>query len=141
MALECQGIDYKDPANIDKVVEILKGYMDKYPKTTHPLRLILKWAPADSAIFKDSLVKYLKPLVIKGVPSLINDLKIFYKESPEKAAVLGSVIDAMSDSMEKQMVLCPEDEEELDPTVQLWLYLFQSQHYMRYADYAGPEFY
>lgn len=39
------------------------------------------------------------------------------------------------------MCLEKEDEEELDPTVQLWLYQYLSQHYMRYAEYAGSEYY
>lgn len=43
--------------------------------------------------------------------------------------------------MEESMCLSPDDEEELDPTVQLWLYLFQSQHCMRYAEHGGPEYY
>ena len=64
--------------------------------------------------------------MIKGVPSVINDLKGFYKTDPAKAAVLGQVLDEMSASMEARMCLSADDEEELDPTVQLWLYLFQS---------------
>lgn len=67
------------------------------------------------------------------MPSVINDLKIFYKEEPAKALVLGSILEEMSACMEECMCLSKEDEEELDPTVQLWLYLFLSQHYMRYA--------
>lgn len=101
----------------------------------------MKHVPADSPIFKETLIKYLRPLLIKGVPSVINALKSFYKEDPKKAAILGSVLDEMSASMESSMCLHEDDEDEQDPTVQLWLYLFQSQHYMRYAVHGGPELY
>ena len=37
----------------------------------------------------------------------------------------------MSECMENSMCLSPDDEEELDPTVQFWLYYFLSQHYLR----------
>ena len=41
------------------------------------------------------------------------------------------MIHGMCDSMEKDMCLNPSDEEEQDPTVQLWLYYFVSQHELR----------
>lgn len=139
--LECKGVDHKDPANFAQVVDVLDPYLKQYPKSNTPLRIILTCAPADSPIFKERLIQYLRPQLIKGVPSVINDLKIFYKEDPAKAAILGSVLDQMSASMEACMCLHEDDEEEQDPTVQLWLYLFQSQHYMRYARHGGPELY
>lgn len=55
--------------------------------------------------------------MIKGVPSVINDLKIFYKEEPAKALVLGSILEEMNACMEESMCLSKDDEEELDPTV------------------------
>lgn len=139
--LEAKEIDYNDPTNVEKVVETLTPYMEQYPKSNTPLRIILKCAPADSPIFEEKLKQYLRPLLIKGVPSVINDLKLFYRDDPKKAAILGSILDDMSECMEACMCLSKDDEEEQDPTVQLWLYLFQSQHYMRYAIHGGPELY
>jgi len=49
-----------------------------------------------------------------------------YRNHPEKAAILGEVLQDMNDNMEKEMVLHPDDEEEQDPTVQFWLYYFIS---------------
>jgi hypothetical protein len=129
--LECKEIDYNDPANVDQVVECMDEYVKLYPKSNSPVRIILKCAPAGSPVFKERLIQYLRPQIIKGVPSVINELKIFYREEKEKAAVLGAVLEEMSASMEADMCLSPDDEAELDPTVQLWLYLFLSQHYMR----------
>ena len=48
-----------------------------------------------------------------------------YKD-PKKVQIIGEVIQGMCDSMEKDMCLHPNDEEEQDPTVQLWLYYFNS---------------
>lgn len=41
----------------------------------------------------------------------------------------------MSECMEKCMCLDEADEKEQDPTVQLWLYYFQSQHALRLGKY------
>jgi len=101
----------------------------------------LKYAPASWPHYKAKLIEYLRPLVIKGVPSVINELKSMYRDEPAKAVILCEVLTEMSTSMEENMKLSKDDEEELDPTVQLWLYLFLSQHYMRYAKHGGPELY
>jgi hypothetical protein len=50
----------------------------------------------------------LRPLIIKGVPSVINDLKSFYKTEPEKTKILGSILENMSKNMDERMTL--EDE-------------------------------
>jgi len=53
----------------------------------------------------------MKPLVIKGVPSLVNDLQALY-EDEAKAKILGDLLHSMNDSMEEAMCLHPDDEEE-----------------------------
>lgn len=87
--LECKGIDYKDPGNIKEVVEVFETYEQKYPKQNATHRIVLKLAPVDSPIYKETLIKYMKPQLIKGVPSMVNDMKIFYSDQPEKAAIIG----------------------------------------------------
>ena len=57
---------------------------------------------------------------------MVNDLKIFYREQPDKAALIGKLLEEMSACMEKNMTLEKDDKDELDPTVQLWLYFFLS---------------
>ena len=81
-------------------------------------------------VFKERLTAYIRPQVIKGVSSLVNELRSLYNDSG-KAKILGEILGSMCDSMEKEMVLNPEDEEEQDPTVQMWLYCFLSQHHLR----------
>lgn len=54
----------------------------------------------------------MKPQVVKGVPSLINEFKLMYRNSPDKAAIVGEVLHSFNDSMEKELTLEPNDEEE-----------------------------
>ena len=103
--------------DVDKAATILEAYLEKSPRDTKPLRLIIDLLPAKHPKFRASLVKYLRPQVIKGVPSLINDIKVFYRTDSDKAAIIGELLQQMSDSMEKRMHLDAADEDEQDPTV------------------------
>jgi N-alpha-acetyltransferase 15/16, NatA auxiliary subunit len=91
--------------------------------------LLVELLPAGPA-FKDNLIKLWRPMIIKGVPSTINDNCYMYKD-PAKVKIIGEVIQGMCECMENEMCLDPSDMEELDPTVQLWLYYFNSQHQLR----------
>jgi hypothetical protein len=66
--------------------------------------------------------------VIKGVPSIINDLRKVVYSDPEKRRIVGEVLEKMLKMMEQRSTLSEEDAEEQDPTVLLWLYYFNSQH-------------
>ena len=57
----------------------------------------------------------------------MQDLKEFYGEA-DKVDRIGTLLDSYQESMEKEMTLSEDDEEEQDPTVMLWLYYFQAQH-------------
>lgn len=66
--------------------------------------------PASSPDFERKLLQYLRPLIIKGVPSVINDLKSFYKTEPEKTKILGVVLENMSKNMSEKMTLGDDEE-------------------------------
>jgi hypothetical protein len=85
------------------------------PKSNCHLGLLIELLPA-GPIFKANLEKYWRPMIIKGVPSTINDSKFMYKDEA-KIKIIGEVIEGMSTSMENDMCLDPSDEEEQDPTV------------------------
>ena len=87
-------------------------YLERNPKNTKALRVLIDQLPADHPKFKASLLKYIKPLIIKGVPSVVNDLKSFYKS--KKGEVLGELLIEMCNSMEKNQTI---GDEEHDPTV------------------------
>ena len=50
-------------------------------------------------------------MIIKGVPSTINDSSFMYKD-PAKVQIIGEVIKGMCDCMDAEMCLHPDDEEE-----------------------------
>lgn len=50
----------------------------------------------------------MKPLLIKGVPSLINDMKVVYKDS-QKAAIIGEVLSRWKENLDRELVLEPAD--------------------------------
>lgn len=54
-------MDYNDPAKLEQVVEVLDEYLALYPRSNTPLRIILKCAPADSPLFKERLIQYVRP--------------------------------------------------------------------------------
>ena len=54
---------------------------------------------------------YVKPLLIKGVPSMMQNLKEFYSDE-DKVERIGTLLDGYLKSMEKEMTLNPDDEEE-----------------------------
>ena len=111
-----------------KIKETMLYYAEKLPKVNSHLRVCLRYVQGDD--FSEILAKYARPLLIKGVPSLMQDLKEFYNQ-PDKADRIGKCISGYLTSMELEMTLSPDkEEEEQDPTVQLWLYYFMSQHYL-----------
>jgi len=113
-----------------KIVEVLSSYEELLPKSNSHTRLAIDMLSA-GPLFKEKLEKFVRPLIIKGIPSLINDLKKTVYLDKGKSDILGEVLAKMCSSMEKDMCLDPKDEEEQDPTVMLWLYYYYSQHQYR----------
>jgi len=99
-----------DLNNDEQVLECLSKYEEVLPKSNTHTRLaidILKAGPA----FEQKLIKFIRPMIIKGVPSLINDMRKIYLDAG-KAEIIGRLLQQMCDNMEKEMVLDPSDEEE-----------------------------
>ena len=69
----------------------------------------------------------MRPLILKGVPSLMTDLREFYA-IPEKVVLIEAYLNDCLSSMESEMTLRAGDDEEQDPTVTLWLLYFLAQH-------------
>ena len=113
--LHAHGVDTADPTNIPRAIEILEKYEEVLPRSNTHLRLAIDLLEAGD-VFKAKLLKYMRPLILKGAPSLVNDLQALY-ENKDKAQILGDVFHSMNQSMEETMCLHPDDEEEQDPTV------------------------
>ena len=99
---------------------------EKLPRVNSHIRIGLRHL--EGKHFAEFLPKYLRPLLIKGVPSVIQEIKEFYK-NPSKVKLIEDQLLAYLASMDKEMTLSPGDEEEQDPTVYLWLNFFIAQHY------------
>ena len=106
---------------------ILEDYAQTFPRTNTPLRIGLRYLWGDT--FRDFLDRFMRPMLIKGVPSLLMDLRELYS-SPEKVAIIEAHLKGMSESMEQEMTLRPGDDDEQDPTVLLWLYYFLAQNFL-----------
>ena len=124
--LEVNGIQIKEGEQLSaseqsELKKILLEYQEKIPKASAPLRLAIRYTSGDD--FSELLERHVRPLLIKGVPSMMQDLKEFYTDA-DKVQRIGSLLDGFLSSMEAEMTLSPDDEEEQDPTVKLWLYYF-----------------
>lgn len=131
--LAASEIDIKDPANDAKVLEILQKYEEVLPKSNAHKRLAIEIIQPGEE-FKAKLINYLRPLIIKGVPSIINDMRSLYSNKG-KVEILGNLLLDYATNMENEMVLSKDDQEEQDPTVQFWLYYYISHHYMMLGNY------
>ena len=104
------------------MLEVLAKYEEKMPKSNTHLRLAIEiLSPGPD--FESKLLAYMRPLIVKGVPSTLTCIKSLYANQ-EKVKVIGNLLSSMCAEMEKSMYLMTSDEQEQDPTVQLWLYYF-----------------
>jgi len=87
----------------------------------------MKWL--DGEEFSQNLNKFIKPLLIKGAPSVIQDLKEFYGNA-EKVALIEKLLFSYLEQMNASSILEKDDKDEQDPTVLLWLLYFISHHYL-----------
>lgn len=78
--LEAHGIKKgTQPLPLDhqnKVKEVLDYYQSKLPKATAHQRISLKFLSGE--LFRQKLSQYARPMIVKGVPPLIKDLKELY---------------------------------------------------------------
>ena len=56
---------------------VLLDYAEKLPRVNSHLRLGIRYLQGDD--FSEFLARYTRPLLIKGVPSMMRDLKEFYQ--------------------------------------------------------------
>ena len=113
------------PADQDRLKAVLDEYVQGMPRVNAHLRVGLRYLSGEH--FSAYLARYIRPLLIKGVPSLLQDMREFYSNADKVARIDAYLRTALS-SMESEMTLAAGEEEEQDPTVMLWLYYFLGQH-------------
>jgi ATP-dependent phosphoenolpyruvate carboxykinase len=69
----------------------------------------LKFLQGD--LFRDKLIQYAKPLIIKGVPPMILDLKELYVDS-DKTKIIEDMLLSFIKSMKEHNTLGTADDEE-----------------------------
>lgn len=73
-------------------------YAGKLPRVNSHIRFGLRYL--QGADFSEFLATYIRPLLIKGVPSVIQEIKEFYKQ-PAKVALIEKQLLAYLESMNK----------------------------------------
>jgi hypothetical protein len=86
-ALEVHGFEYSKNKKFSdeeqlKILHILEQYEEKLPRANAHQRIALKMIEGD--LFKRKLLQYSRPLIVKGVPPFLIDIKEFYT-NPSKA--------------------------------------------------------
>ena len=105
----------------EKIDNILTNYQEKLPKATAHQRVKLALLTGDR--FKNELIKYSRPLLSKGVPALLVDLKAdVYCDASKTKIVEEFLLDNLKSIQEKYTFV--GDDKEQDPTVELWLLYF-----------------
>jgi N-alpha-acetyltransferase 15/16, NatA auxiliary subunit len=115
------------PEEKAKVKETLEYYAKGFPKVTAHERISMKFL--DGEDFAAILKRYVRGLLVKGAPAIMQDLREFYEDA-EKVIAIEDLLLGWLANMDKQMTLEEKDIEEQDPTVHLWLLYFISNHYL-----------
>ena len=109
------------------VKQTLEYYAKGFPRVTAHERIAMKFL--DGEDFAAILRRYVRGLLVKGAPAIMQDLREFYEDNA-KVATIESLLLGWLANMDKQMTLEENDLEEQDPTVHLWLLYFISNHYL-----------
>jgi hypothetical protein len=66
-------------------LEILSVYVEKFPRINSMIRISLKLV--HDGLFAENLARFIRPLLIKGAPSVMTDLKELYFDEAKVAAI------------------------------------------------------
>jgi len=127
--LKIHGIPSKKSYSEDeeaRIAEILGGYEVNLPKATTHQRIQLSLLSGER--FKTKLIQFAKPLLSKGAPAFLQELKSDVYHNAGKTKIVEEFLLGNLKSLNENMKF-EGDAEEQDPTVQLWMLYFVSQHY------------
>ena len=90
--LGAHGLSHQNPDDQTslKILELLKQLQTKYPRVNAATRIALRYAQGSD--FKALVAEYMHPLLIKGVPSAIQELKEFYRNNSNKPDQIEQVL-------------------------------------------------
>ena len=113
--LSCKGVklfdergDFNKLSSDEKQIlfSTISYYQKKFSKVDAHIRIAMKWIDGDD--FSNFLGQYVKPLLIKGAPSVIQDLKEFYNDT-EKVQRIEALLLGYLKCMENKKMLEEND--------------------------------
>jgi peptide alpha-N-acetyltransferase len=110
-----------------KLVTLYAELQAAYPKAYLVQQFpLLHFLSGDA--FSAAFIKYARPQLVKGTPSLFNSIKPLYTQADKVQAIEKALLTAL-ESLKKSKKFAPADAEEADPSVELWVLFFLAQHY------------
>mmetsp|Transcript_28646 Transcript_28646/g.46406 ORF Transcript_28646/g.46406 Transcript_28646/m.46406 type:complete len:923 (-) Transcript_28646:67-2835(-) len=92
------------PSSLDKMLQLYLSLAVKFPKSNAVRRLALDFASGED--FAGILDAFVRPFLVKGVPSLFSDLKSLYK-NPAKVQAIEALFLSYVDSLQKSSSFPP----------------------------------
>ncbi|KAI7981158.1 N-terminal acetyltransferase A complex auxiliary subunit NAA15 [Camellia lanceoleosa] len=116
---------------IDQLDALYKSLGQQYSRSSAVKRIPLDFLNGKK--FQEAAHNYVRPLLMKGVPSLFSDLSPLY-DHPGKADILEQLILELEHSI-KTTGGYPGRTEKEPPSTQLWILFYLAQHYDRRGQY------
>lgn len=114
-------------------LEALTQLESQIPKSLAVRRLVLHLAQGD--LFRKRAHTYLVEFLVKGVPSLFNDLKSLYQDK-DKQQTIQDIVEGFRTHFEQHKTIDPSAEEGQDaPSTLVWILYYLAQHYSFLGDH------
>lgn len=119
------------PSHREKYMALLDRVLAACPKCDYAKRHALDCVQIEE--FKDRLIAFVTPYMVRVIPSLFTVLKSLYSDA-ERVAIIGEVFTAMETALNAQDFSGFNGE--ANPCFILWVHVFLATHYRRIGDWA-----
>lgn len=136
--LKLRGLELRSqlsPEQREKVLLVLDGFKESYPRALAPKRLALEVAQGDD--FRSRAREYLITGLQKAIPSLFVDMKGLYRD-PAKLQAVEEILGELKEQWEAENKDV-QDGEITPPTALLWLYYYLALHYA-HSSHPSPDY-
>ncbi|CCW60002.1 unnamed protein product [Phytomonas sp. EM1] len=119
--------------DVDKYMEMMDQVLEvtNHKGSNYAIRHILDCVPLDQ--FRERLITFVKPYIMRLIPSIVSILKSLYRDE-DRAKAVGEVFQ----QWEQELLLDDFSGfgREKNPCYILWVWMFLASHYRRTGDYA-----
>lgn len=134
----------------EEAIRICDEMALSHPEAYAPGRIVLSLLSGEDPRFAERLDRYVRPMLLRGVPSLFSDIKALYDDSSRVVAIEQLFVSFLNGLKSEQAGLpkppmspdstapvTPDERSspEKDKAALPWVLLFLSQHYDRVGDY------